>query len=166
MPYQEIVKQEITQPLGMQDTTIPVNEEQAKRMAKGYDDKGSVVPYPRDMLLGAGALTSTSPIYWKYARWEMTEQDPVVRVSHQPRFILTDTFSVGLNWQMLKSGPYRRIWQEGNLPGFMSMCLTLPELDIAIVAVANEDNPGSSHAFRILISEIAKGLDARSAPLF
>jgi len=118
------------------------------------------------MLLGAGALKSTVADLLKYARWEMTEQDPVVRVSHQPRFILTDTFSVGLNWQMLKSGPYRRIWQEGNLPGFMSMCLTLPEVHIAIIAVANEDDPRSSHAFSVLVSDIAKGIDARSAPLF
>src|SRR6266496_1379333 len=166
MPYEEIVKRKIAQPLGMQDTTMTVNEEQAKRLAKGYDEKGSIVPYPLDMLLGAGALKSTVADLLKYARWEMTEQDPVVRVSHQPRFILTDTFSVGLNWQMLKSGPYRRIWQEGNLPGFMSMCLTLPELHIAIIAVANEDDPRSSHAFSVLVSDIAKGIDARSAPLF
>jgi hypothetical protein len=48
----------------------------------------------------------------------------------------------------------------------MSMCLTLPELHIAIIAVANEDDPRSSHAFSVLVSDIAKGIDARSAPLF
>ncbi len=37
---------------------------------------------------------------------------------------------------MLKAGPDRRIWQEGNLPVFMSMCMTLPELRIAVVALA------------------------------
>lgn len=38
-----------------------------------------------------------------------------------------------------------RIWQEGNLPGFMSMCMTFPELRIAVVALANEDDRDSSH---------------------
>src|SRR6266700_1249334 len=59
MPYEEIVKQKVATPLGMQDTTMTVTDEQAKRLAKGYDEKGSIVPYPLDMLLGAGALKST-----------------------------------------------------------------------------------------------------------
>ena len=96
----------------------------------------------------------------------MDEQNPAVKMSHEPKFVLSDNFSVGLNWQMLKAGPDRRIWQEGNLPGFMSMCMTLPELRIAVVALANEDDRDSSHAFSVMTSEIAKGLDARSAPLF
>jgi serine-type D-Ala-D-Ala carboxypeptidase/endopeptidase len=118
------------------------------------------------MLLGAGALKSTVADLLKYARWELDEEHPAVKMSHEPRFVLTSNFSVGLNWQMLKAGPYRRIWQEGNLPGFMSMCMTFPELKIAVVALANENDRDSSHAFSVMTNEIAKGLDARSAPLF
>jgi serine-type D-Ala-D-Ala carboxypeptidase/endopeptidase len=166
MPYEEIVKQKIAVPLGMQDTTMTVTAAQAKRLAKGYDEKGELQPYPLDMLLGAGALKSTVADLLKYAQWEMAERDPAVKISHEPRFVLSDNFSVGLNWQMLKSRPYRRIWQEGNLPGFMSMCVTLPELHVAVVALVNEDDKESSHAFSMMISDIAKGLDNRSAPLF
>jgi hypothetical protein len=117
------------------------------------------------MLLGAGALRSTVADLLKYARWGRDEENPVVKMSHEPKFVLTDNLSVGLNWQMLKSGPYPRIGREGSLPGFMSMCMTLPELKIAVVALANDDRD-SSHAFSVMTSEIAKGLDARSAPLF
>jgi serine-type D-Ala-D-Ala carboxypeptidase/endopeptidase len=166
MTYEDIVKQKITTPLGMPDTTITVTDAQSKRLAKGYDENGKIQPYPQDMLLGAGALRSTTADLLKYARWEMDEQNPAVKLTHEPRFVLTDNFSVGLNWQMLKAGPNRRIWQEGNLPGFMSMCMTLPELGIAVVALVNEDDKESSHAFSVMTSEIAKGLDPRSAPLF
>jgi CubicO group peptidase (beta-lactamase class C family) len=166
MPYEDIVKQKIATPLGMQDTTVTVTDAQSKRLTKGYNEKGEIQPYPQEMLLGAGALKSTVADLLKYARWEMDEQNPAVKISHEPRFVLTDTFSVGLNWQMLKVGTDRRIWQEGNLPGFMSMCMTLPELRIAVVALANEDDQDSSHAFSVMTSEIAKRLDPRSAPLF
>jgi hypothetical protein len=88
-----------------------------------------------------------------------------VKLSHEPRFILTNNFSVGLNWQMLRSGSYRRIWQEGNLPGFVSMCMTFPELHMAVVFLANQDDPASSHALSVMAEEIAKSLDAKSAPL-
>ena len=93
------------------------------------------------------------------------EEDPAVQFSHKPRFVITDTFSIGLNWQILKAGPYRRVWQEGNLPGFQSMCMTLPELHMAIVVLANEDDRASAHALGLLTEEIAKTLDPRAAPL-
>ena len=166
MSYEEIVKQKIANPLGMRDTTISVIESQSNRLAKGYDEDGVIVPRPYDMLLGAGALKSTIADLLKYARWELAEEDSAVKVSHEPRFILTNNFSVGLNWQMLHSGPYRRIWQEGNLPGFVSMCMTFPELHMAVIFLANEDDPKSSHALSVMAEEIAKSLDARSAPLF
>jgi D-alanyl-D-alanine-carboxypeptidase/D-alanyl-D-alanine-endopeptidase len=165
MPYEEIVKQKIAGPLGMRDTTISVNEPQNGRLARGYDENGVIVPGPYDMLLGAGALKSTVADLLKYASWELAEEDPAVKLSHTPRFILTDNFSVGLNWQMLHSGPYRRIWQEGNLPGFVSMCMTFPELHMAVIVLANEDDSESSHALSVMANEIAKTLDGRSAPL-
>lgn len=165
MPYEEIMKQKIAIPLGMVDTTISLSESQESRLAKGYDENGANVPGPPDLLLGAGGLKSTVADLLKYAGWELAEEDPAVKLSHEPRFILTNNFAVGLNWQMLRSGSYRRIWQEGNLPGFVSMCMTFPELHMAVVFLANQDDPASSHALSVMAEEIAKSLDAKSAPL-
>jgi CubicO group peptidase (beta-lactamase class C family) len=166
MPYEEIVKQKIAAPLGMVDTTISVSKSQESRLAKGYDENGAIVPEVPAIMLGAGGLKSTVADLLKYASWELADEDAAVKLSHEPRFILTNNFAVGLNWQMLHSGSYRRIWQEGNLPGYVSMCMTLPELHMAIVFLANEDDPVSSHALSVMVEAIAKSLDARSAPLF
>lgn len=166
MPYEEIVKQKIAVPLGMADTTISVNKSQESRLAKGYDENGAIVPEVPAIMLGAGGLKSTVADLLKYAQWELAEDDAAVKLSHEPRFILTDNFAVGLNWQMLHSGSYRRIWQEGNLPGYVSMCMTFPELHMAIVFLANEDDPASSHALSVMVEAITKSLDPRSAPLF
>jgi serine-type D-Ala-D-Ala carboxypeptidase/endopeptidase len=165
MPYEEIVKEKIGHPLGLEDTTISLNEAQESRMATGYDANGAIVPGQRGILLGAGALKSTVNDFLKYAAWELAEDDPAVKLSHVPRFILTDKYSVGLNWQMLHSGETRRIWQEGNLPGFISMCTLFPELKMAIIAFANEDDPVSSHQISEMVKSIATTLDPRSAPL-
>ncbi len=56
MPYEEIVKRKIARPLGMQDTTITVNEEQAKRLAKGYDEKGLHRTLPSGHVIGRGSI--------------------------------------------------------------------------------------------------------------
>ncbi len=166
MPYEEIVKQKIAAPLGMVDTTISVSKSQESRFARGYDENGAVVPEVPAIMLGAGGLKSTVADLLKYAQWELAEEDAAVKLSHEPRFVLSNNFAVGLNWQMLHSGSYRRIWQEGNLPGYVSMCMTFPELHMAIVFLANQDDPASSHALSVMVEAIAKSLDARSAPLF
>jgi hypothetical protein len=43
--------------------------------------------------------------------------------------------------------------------------MTFPELHMAIIFLANEDDSESSHALSVMANEIAKTLDARSTPL-
>lgn len=166
MPYEEIVKRKIAGPLGMQDTTISLSNAQKVRLAQGYDETGAVVGYPPEIMLGAAGLKSTAADLLKYAGWELAEQDPAVRLSHQPRFILTENYSVGLNWQIIKSGANRRIWQDGSTPGFLSICMTFPELHMAVVVLSNEEDRESSHAFDGIANQIAKSLDPGSVALF
>jgi CubicO group peptidase (beta-lactamase class C family) len=166
MPYEEIVKRKIADPLGMQDTTISLSNAQKVRLAQGYDGTGAAAGYPPEIMLGAAGLKSTASDLLKYAGWEVAEQDPAVKLSHQSRFILTENYSVGLNWQIIKSGANRRIWQDGSTPGFLSICMTFPELHMAVVVLSNEDDAASAHAFDGIANQIAKSLDPRSAPLF
>lgn len=164
-PYEEVVKQKITAPLRMSDTTISLTASQKERLMTGYNEKGEAQPYVRDIMLGAAALKSTTADLLRYAQWEMEEADEAVKLSHRPTFTY-NTYSAGLNWQMIKGGEYRRIWQEGTLPGFSSMCMVFPELKMGIVFLANEDDVASNHALTLMTEGIAKGLDARSAVLF
>jgi len=163
-PYENTLAQKIAKPLGMVDTTISLDKSQKDRLVKGYGDKGGLAPYPRDMMLGAGALKSTAADMLKYMQWQMTEADEAVKLSHKPTFTYNN-YSVGLNWQIIKAGDRRRVWQEGDLPGFTSVCMFFPELKIGIVVFANEEDPVSSHALTLMINDIAKALDSRAAPL-
>jgi hypothetical protein len=43
--------------------------------------------------------------------------------------------------------------------------MTFPELHMAVIVLANEDDEVSSHALTVMANGIAKTLDARSAPL-
>jgi CubicO group peptidase (beta-lactamase class C family) len=149
----------------MTDTTISPSSSQQQWLMKGYDEKGNEIPYGLELALGAGGLKSAVADLLKYAQWQMEETDPAVKISHQPTFSYNN-YSVGLNWQMVNAGGYRRIWQEGDRPGFTSICMVIPELKIGIVVLANEEDQQSSHALTLMPNRIAKELDARSSPLF
>lgn len=126
-PYEEIVKEKIATRLQMTDTTISVSSSQQQRLMNGYNEKGDEIPYGVELALGAGGLKSTVADLLRYAQWQMDETDLAVKISHQPTFSYNN-YSIGLNWQMVNAGGYRRIWQEGDRPGFASICMVIPEL--------------------------------------
>lgn len=72
-----------------------------------------------------------------YARWQLDESDPVVALSHKPTYS-NDDFSIGLNWQMLRKGQRRVIWQDGAIPGYANFCILQPESKLALVILSNE----------------------------
>jgi CubicO group peptidase (beta-lactamase class C family) len=82
----------------------------------------------------------------RYARWQIAERDDAVRLSHWP--VWGDTlawsasrrgYAVGYNWQMLRSSDgVRRIFQDGNVPGYSALSVVFPELGLGIVVLSNE----------------------------
>jgi len=164
--YEKIVQQKITAPLGMKDTTVSLNRSQRRRLAPGYDQSGPIHNFPPDIMQGAAGLKSTVSDLLKYAVWETAEDDPAVRLSHDPRLILTPEYALGLNWQILRKGGEKRIWQDGSLPGFLSFCVLFPQLHMAIVVLSNEYDPLTSKAFDAVGPSIAESIDPRSSVLF
>jgi large subunit ribosomal protein L34 len=60
-------------------------------------------------------------------------------------------YSLGLNWQILQRGKDIRIWEDGSVPGFLSLCGVFPKLHMAIVILSNElDRPVTSNAFQAI----------------
>ncbi len=59
-PWDELVHERITGPLGMQDTAVRLSEDLARRFAPAYSKGKAVKPWTFAALAGAGALRSTA----------------------------------------------------------------------------------------------------------
>jgi hypothetical protein len=94
----------------------------------------------------------------KYAQWEMAEESEAAKLSHKPQFT-SGGYSAGLNWQIVRSGSDRLIWQEGNIDGFNSLCLMEPERRLGLVILANEEDRSSAHNLSVMTNKILKELD-------
>ena len=155
--YEALLKIKITGPLGMSDTTITLSSSQAKRAVKGYDAIGTVMPDNTDAIQAAGAIKSTLDDMMIYAAWQVAENDPAVRLSHQS-FTGAGSYQAGLNWQMLTGDKGRVIWQSGNIEGFNSYCIAEPEIKLGLVALFNQADDQSNPAHGVLVNTILKGI--------
>lgn len=163
-PYEVLLKRNILQPLGMKETTITVAPAQRPHLANGYDKDGKRMPPFPDQLQAAGGIKSSVSDLLKYVRWEIEEKDEAVKLSHQPQFT-SGKYAAGLNWQMMSTSDERLIWQEGNMEGFNSLCLAIPELKLGLVVLANEEDQKAAHNLQIMTNQILKGIDTRTIPL-
>lgn len=158
MSYEALLKKKILGPLKMNCTAITLDPQQKQRLAQGYDAKGRLMPEIARQLSGAGGIKSSVNDMLKYARWQMAEDDEATKLSHKPQFT-SGSYSAGLNWQIVRSGNNRLIWQEGNIDGFNSLCLVEPEQKLGLVILANEEDRSSAHNLSVMTNSILKELD-------
>lgn len=106
----------------------------------GWEQRGSRVPASvagTPNFQGASALKSTIRDILAYARWQLDARHPAVALMHQPTYGNED-FSIGLNWQILREGERRVIWQDGAIPGYASLCIVQPKAQLALVILSDE----------------------------
>lgn len=89
----------------------------------------------------AGGLTRTVGDPARYARWQLDERDPVVRLAHRPPDPRAPRrgYATALNWQLLRTaGGTRRLWQDGVIAGHAARVVLYPELAVAVVVLVNQ----------------------------
>ena len=111
-------------------------------------------------------LKSTATDMLKYIAWHLAEKDEAVKLSHRTAgttvWSQDNSFTVGLNWQILTTASRRNIFQDGNVPGHHSMCALCPELNLGIIILSNEAIRSRPAQLSPLINQILKSLDPRT----
>ncbi len=165
MSFEELMREKLTRPLAMNNTKITLTPADQNRLVKGYNCNGVLMPNSPDQLQGAGALKSTLADMLNYIQWNVAEQDEAAKLAHRPTWGDENRYSAGLNWQIRNVSGYRAIWQDGNIPGFSSLCVNYPELNMGIVVFSNECDRQTAFRTTTLANQIAKSLDERAVML-
>jgi serine-type D-Ala-D-Ala carboxypeptidase/endopeptidase len=151
--FEHLILKFISQPLEMQDTKITFSKAEQERFAKGYNENGDLMPYNSSG--AAGGIYSTVTDMIKYIKFQLNENNPVVKLSHKPTWGNIDYYAMGLNWQMdKKANGHRRIFQSGGTAGFNSYIIIYPYYNMGIILLANESDKNSQGG----LSEIASGI--------
>jgi len=157
-PFEQLVRDAILWPLGMNDSGFVLSAQQRRRLVTGYDRLGQAAPYHLRNAGAAWGLYSTPADMARYARWQLDEAVPAIRLAHQP-LVGTQADGEGLIWNMALDNGQRLLWHGGGTFGMSSQMVLYPQTQEAYVLLSNDACEGTEGALR----DIAQHLHAAAA---
>lgn len=142
-PWRELVRDNITTPLGMTDTVQDLGNK-AGRMAAGFNNAELMPPWDFQAMAGAGALRSTVADMLVFSRAMMAGRDGPLGAAVVRMRTPLGVFGNGqIGYAVMIRGPAeRRIYlHDGLTAGYRAMWVIAPDMQEAAVALV-----GNSHA--------------------
>ncbi|WP_299117039.1 serine hydrolase [uncultured Winogradskyella sp.] len=139
--YADLIKERITNPLGMKSTGIVINDDMKSNLAYGYNAELKITKnWDLNVLSGAGAIKSTSSDMVKFFNANVTKDDSdlykAMALSHQIAYEdLTNNLRIGLGWHYNADGTI--IWHNGGTGGYKSFGGFVKGTDKAVIVFTN-----------------------------
>lgn len=157
--YEEVVRERILDPLGMDSTAIVLDEDMQSRMVNGHDMQGNVVPlWDLPTLAGAGALRSDATDMLAFVAANTgsikTPLEPSMRASHLTHENIGEELDIALNWHIRKVGAERIIWHNGGTAGFRTFIGFDPNTNAGVVVLTNSAHGADDIGFHLINNDI------------
>ena len=165
MPYEELIKTQIEQPLQMRNTFGP--ETASDQFAIGYNENGIRMPtFKMKAMQAAGGLRYSAADLLKYAAYQLDERDKAVQLSHQLTWGNTENLALALNWFLHKTiDSKRQVEHSGGTFGFASFCDLYPDQKVGLVLLANNSDHTTQGQLQELSGKIMNVLYGEPAAL-
>lgn len=138
--YEQLVAERICQPLGLDETTITLDDEQQPRFAQGHNSDGAPTSaWALGSLEGAGALRASADDLLDYlaAHVQLRETPlatPIAEVE-RPRLRIDQRQQSGLAWLLSDQG---LVSHNGQTGGYHASAIGSPSERVAVVVLANQ----------------------------
>jgi D-alanyl-D-alanine-carboxypeptidase/D-alanyl-D-alanine-endopeptidase len=154
--YEQLVRERIGEPLGLENTSIAVSPAARGRFADGHDRRGRPVPHWHlPALAGAGALRSTLADLLRILELHLREPDSrlavAARSTHKERAQRGGLVQC-LGWVSLplRGSSHRMLWHNGGTGGFRSFVGFVPAAGAGVVVLTNCSRSVDAIGFRVL----------------
>lgn len=180
--YAEYIQENILTPLGLEDTSSEIPEEQrGKQLATGYsvrlrDGSRKVIPfYLVNGIAPAAGFASTAADLARFASWQLRLLEKggwevlsanTLKEMHRVHWLDPDWDSPrGLGFSISRRNDKTYVGHGGNCPGYRTQLYLRPKDKIAVVAMSNaHDVSPSSYAYEIFDLVAPAILDAVKNP--
>ncbi|MBL4940304.1 MAG: serine hydrolase [Colwellia sp.] len=158
--YEDLVKERILTPLGMNNTTITTSAAQKQQLTIGHDATGNPTSHwDIPTLAGAGALRSSGEDMMIYLAANMglnkTPLSAAIELSHQYQHEFgSETLSIGLAWLTTEAPDGDIIWHNGGTGGYRSFIGFNKNMEVGVVVLANSQDDPDAIGRAILAGQI------------
>jgi len=140
-PYGQLVKEVITTPLSMTNTTNKLNPK-TQQLIQGYDEKGQkTLSWNTQAMAGATVLKSSLKDLLVYAQAQFnmpnTPLERAMALTRQFTYFLPPDSDIGLAWHMNMVGDIVVYSHTGNSGGYRSFIALAPDKKSALVVLTN-----------------------------
>lgn len=140
-PLDQIVRAYYGQTLGMKNTKLVSDPADLSHFAKGYNEKGELMPPTPFMTPSLYTMKTTTADMLKFLSKNAEEKLPEIILSHTPQWGDRQTFSLGLFWQVTDDfGKGRWIKHTGFDYGSITLCSLHPEEKLGLMIWASDDS--------------------------
>lgn len=137
--FEALLKERVTTPLAMQDTTVVLTDAQQARMAPPCNADGE----PEHMwdlavLAGAGGIRSSIADMLKFAKAQLAPSEArakAVELSQQKHHDGANGIAMGLGWHFARDG--KTIWHNGGTGGYHAYLAVVPDKRFAVCVLSN-----------------------------
>lgn len=156
--YEQVVKAELLDPLGMSRSSFFVNQLITERLACGHsavydresEPKATVTPAPRPAYPVGGLLSSVSDMM-KWIQFQLDGKDrnglqllsmDLLKQAHSPLVEGELEEHTGIAWFVEEVGGLWTVFHAGRVPGNTCKTLFIPEENFGMVVLTNNDRGG------------------------
>ena len=145
-PWHQLVRDNITAPLGMIDTVQHLDADgldRAPRMAQGYNNRALVPSWGFQALAGAGALRSTAADMLVFSRAIMAGRNgPLGKAAERLLTPLGEFRGSPIGYALFMRGPPERrvYWHDGLTGGYRTLWMIAPASNEAVIVLASNSH--------------------------
>ncbi|MGQ9925231.1 MAG: serine hydrolase domain-containing protein [Chloroflexaceae bacterium] len=134
--YEEFLRRELFQPLGMQDTGLDPGDFGPLNGTRGYAGGQLDLPLDVSNLFAAGDLYSSVEDLFKLA--QALDAGGLLPPDLAARMTTPGHGGYGLGWKIEQRGPYRLVYHPGSMSGAATWFGRYPDQGVTVIVLSNE----------------------------
>ncbi|MEM9674559.1 MAG: serine hydrolase [Bacteroidota bacterium] len=156
MPYEQLMTENIAEPLNMAETGIKFNDQMKAHLAPGHANGEITDNWDIPTLAGAGAIRSSTADMLKFLAANLgIERSPLLdamELTHQVRHNQAGEMRVGLGWHIKAGKEGDVIWHNGGTGGYRAFAGLVKETGKGVVVLTNSSISVDDIGFHLLDS--------------
>ncbi|WP_338759333.1 serine hydrolase domain-containing protein [Bernardetia sp. ABR2-2B] len=155
--FEELLKEKLFIPAKMLNTCINLNNEQKALLANGYNENNELMPNfkePIQLWGAAGRIKSNSEDLLNYIKWQLNENNSIIKRSHEKLFHDVENIWIGYYWEVIDRNVDDYIEHHGGIYGSQNWIIIFPKQNVGVSIITNSSFPEANQLIKETANKI------------